>query len=98
MNSATGLNLEIPRPERTYPSVPPEAPPAPPPSAPSPPPATIYVQQPPKWAYKIIERNLITEAMPGEAELNELGAQGWELAATAIHEQRAILYFKRRQA
>ncbi len=98
MNPAADLTLEIPRPGRVYPSVPPEAPPANPPAnspgAPAPP-TMIYVQQPPKWAYKLIERNLVAEQMPREDELNALGVEGWELTATLVSGQTATFYFKR---
>jgi len=47
------------------------------------------------WEYKHLERELGAEAPLGEAELNALGAEGWELAAVIPAASRIHFYFKR---
>lgn len=49
----------------------------------------VYVQ--PVWEYK----RLIVDTPPSEAELNALGAEGWELVGVAPVAQAVQLYFKR---
>lgn len=41
----------------------------------------IYVKAGPVWEYMRLVRTLSQVSLPGEDELNTLGAQGWELAA-----------------
>jgi hypothetical protein len=53
----------------------------------------VYVE--PTWEYKHLVRDLATGAAPDEAELDALGAKGWELAAAFTHGSEAHLYFKR---
>jgi len=55
----------------------------------------IYIEKSLKWEYKQIVRNLDTEALPDEAELNALGAEGWELSGVAQQPPLAYFYFKR---
>jgi len=56
-------------------------------------PPVVFV--PPVWEYKHLVRRVPDEALLDEAELNSLGAEGWELVSvhgegTAVH-----FYFKR---
>ena len=55
----------------------------------------VYVE--PTWEYKHLIRDLVRDSAPGEAELNALGADGWELAGTFTHGSEAHLYFKRQK-
>jgi hypothetical protein len=48
-----------------------------------------------KWEYKQIIRNLERENPPDEAELNALGAEGWEMSGVAQQPPFAYFYFKR---
>ena len=52
----------------------------------------------PRWEYKEVVRSLETEALPTEQELDQLGADGWELAGVANEGRRVHLYFKRERA
>ena len=58
-------------------------------------PPMVYVEKPVKWEYKQIVRNLETEKLLDEAELNELGKEGWELSGTVQQPPLAYFYFKR---
>jgi hypothetical protein len=58
-------------------------------------PHMVYVEKQSKWEYKQIIRNLEKEAPPDEAELNQLGAEGWEMAGVAQQPPLAYFYFKR---
>ncbi len=58
-------------------------------------PPTIYVKQSITWEYKQIVRNLEMENPPNEAELNALGADGWELSGVTQQAPLAYFYFKR---
>jgi hypothetical protein len=49
----------------------------------------------PTWEYKMVTREVDTAGLLTEAELNELGAQHWELAGIVREDQRAHFYFKR---
>jgi hypothetical protein len=49
----------------------------------------------PTWEYKELTRNLESEALLTEAELNELGAQHWELTGVLREDPRVHFYFKR---
>jgi hypothetical protein len=53
----------------------------------------VYVE--PTWEYKLLVRDLAKETAPDEAELNALGAKGWELAGVFVHDSEAHFYFKR---
>lgn len=54
-----------------------------------------WVPVAPRWEYKAVVRNLETEMLPGEADLDALGSDGWELAGVANEGQRVHFYFKR---
>lgn len=58
-------------------------------------PPMVYVEKPVRWEYKQIVRNLEKEQLLDEAELNELGKEGWELSGTAQQPPLAYFYFKR---
>jgi hypothetical protein len=58
-------------------------------------PPIIYVREDIRWEYKTVEHALSAEPVIGEAELNELGAEGWELAGVLAHENKVSFYFKR---
>jgi hypothetical protein len=55
----------------------------------------VYVE--PTWEYKYVVRDLAREPALDEAELNALGARGWELAAAFARGNEADFYFKRQQ-
>jgi hypothetical protein len=57
-------------------------------------PPIVYVREDVRWEYKIVERDLSAESL-NEAELNELGAEGWELASALAHGDKVSFYFKR---
>jgi hypothetical protein len=42
-----------------------------------------------------VVRNLETEVLPGEVDLDALGSDGWELAGVANEGLRVHFYFKR---
>lgn len=58
-------------------------------------PPMIYVQEKVVWQYKCISIDLRQGVVPDEKLLNELGAEGWELASTFCVEQFLYVYFKR---
>jgi hypothetical protein len=58
-------------------------------------PPIVYVREDIRWEYKTVGRDLSAEVVIGEAELNALGAEGWELAGILTHEGKASFYFKR---
>jgi hypothetical protein len=58
-------------------------------------PPMIYIEKSVKWEYKQIVRDLEKESLPGEAELNALGEEGWELSGVAQQPPMAYFYFKR---
>ena len=58
-------------------------------------PPMVYVEKKLKWEYKQIVRNLKKEKTLDEAELNALGAEGWELSGIAQHSTNIYFYFKR---
>ncbi len=74
------------------PSVPPE--PQRPPGVRVQPPV-VYVE--PTWEYKHLVRDLAKESAPDEAELDALGAKGWELACAFARGAEAHFYFKRQK-
>ena len=53
----------------------------------------VYVE--PTWEYKHLVRDLTTGSAPDEAELNALGAKGWELVGAFAYGTDAHFYFKR---
>ena len=58
-------------------------------------PPMVYINEPLKWDYKLIVRNLETEKALDETELKELGKQGWEMSGVAQQSSRLYFYFKR---
>ena len=58
-------------------------------------PHMVYVEKQLKWEYKQIIRNLEKESPPDEAELDKLGAEGWEMSGVAQQPPLAYFYFKR---
>ena len=58
-------------------------------------PPMIYVKESLKWEYKQIVRNLKKEKPLDEAELNALGAEGWEMSGVVQHPPSIYIYFKR---
>jgi hypothetical protein len=57
-----------------------------------------WVPVEPRWEYKEVVRDLESERLPTEAELNQLGAEHWELAGVAREGRRVHFYFKRETA
>jgi hypothetical protein len=53
----------------------------------------VYV--PPAWEYTEIERSAAAGQLPTAAELNALGADGWELAGVVQAVEAVHFYFKR---
>lgn len=53
----------------------------------------VYVSEDTKWEYKIIACG--ETELPTEADLNALGADGWELTGTVTAGNQIIFYFKR---
>jgi hypothetical protein len=51
----------------------------------------------PRWEYSDVVRDVATEGLPTEAELNALGNDHWELAGIAAEGNRVHFYFKREQ-
>ena len=58
-------------------------------------PTMIYIEKKLKWEYKQIVRNLKKENPPDEAELNQLGEEGWEMSGVAQQPPLGYFYFKR---
>jgi hypothetical protein len=54
-----------------------------------------WVPVEPRWEYRQIVRDLESEGLPTEDELNTLGAEHWELAGVAHEGRRVHFYFKR---
>jgi hypothetical protein len=59
-------------------------------------PPTVSIE--PRWEYKELVRDADSADLPTEAELNQLGTDGWELAATVREGLRVHFYFKRERA
>jgi hypothetical protein len=59
--------------------------------APSAPVPVVYVSAPVVWEYK----QVAGERPPTDAELNDLGREGWELAGILVRDAQVIFYFKR---
>ena len=55
----------------------------------------VSVREDDRWEYRRVLRNLRTEEAPTEAELNALGADGWELSGLFSDSPFLYLYFKR---
>ncbi|TMQ58127.1 MAG: hypothetical protein E6K76_08615 [Candidatus Eisenbacteria bacterium] len=70
----------------------PERPPDPPRGVPVYPPV-VYVE--PTWEYKCLARALPDKEEPDEAELDPLGADGWELVGVTTAGATQRFYFKR---
>jgi hypothetical protein len=49
----------------------------------------------PRWEYKEMVRDVDSEGLPGEADLNGLGSDGWELSGVAHEGSKVHFYFKR---
>jgi hypothetical protein len=49
----------------------------------------------PVWEYKEVIRDLESEGLPSQDELNALGTEHWELAGVANEGRRVHFYFKR---
>ena len=78
-----------------------EIPPPFPPRPVYPPLPEVHVQPPmvfvqPAWEYRHVTREPGAQGALGEAELNELGAAGWELVGV-VTEQTAVHYYFKRQ-
>jgi hypothetical protein len=58
-------------------------------------PPVVYVTEKTIWEYKQVTRNLSTDTLPTEEELNRLGKDGWELVGILNNSGFAYLYFKR---
>jgi hypothetical protein len=58
-------------------------------------PPMIYIEKRLKWEYKQIVRNAESEKPLDEAELNALGADGWEMTGVVQQLPLTYYYFKR---
>lgn len=56
-------------------------------------PPVVFV--PPTWEYKHLLRRVPHESLLDEAELNALGAEGWELVSVYAEAPGVHFYFKR---
>ena len=56
-------------------------------------PPTVFVH--PVWEYKHLVRKRPTEPPPEDADLNVLGAEGWELVRMFVEADALHFYFKR---
>lgn len=59
------------------------------------PPPMVYVATKLNWEYKVIVRNLLEDDPLTEKELNDLGAESWELVAPIAQNSSVTYYFKR---
>lgn len=57
----------------------------------TPPVPVVYVRDEASFIYKVLERDLNTEAPPTEDELNALGAEGWQIAGITTLDQRLMI-------
>ena len=62
-----------------------------------PPQPLIYLGQKMTWQYKTVVRELSAAAALTDADLNQLGAEGWELAGVLTVDRAVHFYFKRPQ-
>lgn len=58
-------------------------------------PPMVFVNKKPIWVYRLMVRDLTSESLPDESELNRLGAEGWELTGIFSTSNLAYFYFKR---
>lgn len=58
-------------------------------------PPMMYVQEQLTWEYKRIDRPLEPEQLLDEAELNALGAEGWQLVASVTAKSVVCTYLQR---
>jgi hypothetical protein len=87
------LHFPLPSPAPQPQPVPhPTAPPAPAPGSSIPLP---MVHVAPMWTYKHVQRPVGELAQVGDAELDALGAEGWELAGVATESATVHFFFKR---
>lgn len=56
-------------------------------------PPMVYVR--PAWEYMEVEQSVAAGQLPTGAELNALGAEGWELAGVVQAGEAVHFYFKR---
>ena len=56
-------------------------------------PPSVYVES--RWEYREVVRDAEASALPTEADLNALGADGWELVGVAAQGEQVHFYFKR---
>ena len=54
-----------------------------------------WVPVEPRWEYKEVIRDLETEELLSETDLNAMGGDHWELAGIVREDSRAHYYFKR---
>jgi hypothetical protein len=66
-----------------------------PPARPSIPAPTVFVYEPQTWEYKVVRKQITSEAPFIEDELNALGSSGWELAGVVTFAEEATFVFKR---
>ena len=57
-------------------------------------PRVVYVHRPAHWEYRLVTRRLEEPGLQ-ESDLNELGAQGWELIEIFERNRVTQYYFKR---
>jgi hypothetical protein len=55
----------------------------------------VYVKEDLTWEYKRLSRDLKEEDLLDGEELNELGAQGWELTCSVTAGRNVYFYFRR---
>lgn len=58
-------------------------------------PPMVYVTEPLRWEYKLVERDLEDEKPLSKEELDTLGTDGWELTGILSAPPTAYYYFKR---
>ena len=58
-------------------------------------PPMVYVREQLTWEYKRIARDLENEQLLDESELNDLGAEGWELVTSVTSGSIVTFYFRR---
>lgn len=58
-------------------------------------PPMIFIKKQLAWEYKQVVRNLDSERLLEEAELNQLGDEGWEMSGIAQQPPLTYYYFKR---
>ena len=85
------------RPLPHQPMIPPLIPPEPEPTLVDYPQPMVYVQSEQKWQYKCVDYTVADAAVLTAAELDLLGAEGWELCAILPLGSLLRFYFKRRQ-